>query len=224
MLVDELLARCRSGDREAENELIAIYFGKLAEKAHQRIGEKYRGKFDGEDIAISVLKSVALRMRSGKIEIEDEKRFWALLMAVMKNKVHRQIEFWTALGRDVHRETPSETEGESSSLPLVVLEGMSREPTPEEAVATSELIERLMAKLDEMTASRFQEPSCREVLFARLEGKEYSEICDDVERKYGRRISTKSIYLRMKATEEVLGEFMHDGYFESHARDQRNAS
>ena len=214
MLVDELLARCQSGDRQAENELIAIYFGKLADKAQQKIGQNYQGKFDGEDIAISVLKSVALRMRSGKVEIEDEKRFWALLLAVMKNKVHRQIEFWTALGRDVHRETAGQSEGESESLPLVVLEGLSREPTPEEAVATSELIEKLMAKLDELTSDRFSEPSCKEVLLARLDGKEYSEICDDVEKKYGRKISTKAIYNRMKATEEVLGEFMKDGNIE----------
>ena len=211
MLVDELLARCQSGDRQAENELIAIYFGKLADKAQQKIGQNYQGKFDGEDIAISVLKSVALRMRSGKVEIDDEKRFWALLLAVMKNKVHRQIEFWTALGRDVHRETAGHSEGESDSLPLVVLEGLSREPTPEEAVATAELIEKLMAKLDEMTTDRFSEPSCKEVLLARLDGKEYSEICDDVEKNFGRRISTKAIYNRMKATEEVLGEFMKDG-------------
>ncbi len=211
MLVDELLARCQSGDRQAENELIAIYFGKLADKAQQKIGQNYQGKFDGEDIAISVLKSVALRMRSGKVEIDDEKRFWALLLAVMKNKVHRQIEFWTALGRDVHRETAGHSEGESDSLPLVVLVGLSREPTPEEAVATAELIEKLMAKLDEMTTDRFSEPSCKEVLLARLDGKEYSEICDDVEKKHGRKISTKAIYNRMKATEEVLGEFMKDG-------------
>jgi hypothetical protein len=68
-----------------------------------------------------------------------------------------------------------------------------------------------MAKLDEMTTDRFSEPSCKEVLIARLDGKEYSEICDDVEKKFGRRISTKAIYNRMKATEEVLGEFMKDG-------------
>lgn len=62
---------------------------------------------------------------------------------------------------------------------------LSREPTPEEAVATSELIETLMAKLDELTSDRFSEPSCREVLLARLDGKEYSEICDDVEKSTG---------------------------------------
>ena len=147
-------------------------------------------------------------MRSGKVEIEDEKRFWALLMAVMKNKVHRQIEYWTALGRDVHREKNGDREGEDDSLPLVVLEGMSREPTPDEAVATKELIEGLLSKLDELTLDRYSEPSCKEVLVARLEGKEYAEICDDAERKYGRKLSTKSIYHRMKATEEALGCFV----------------
>ncbi|MFN7736659.1 MAG: RNA polymerase sigma factor [Pirellula sp.] len=208
MGVDDLLNRCQTGDRHAENELISHYFGRLADQAQRKIGDQFQGKFDGEDIAISVLKSVALRMRSGKVEIEDEKRFWALLMAVMKNKVHRQIEYWTALGRDVHREKNGDREGEEDSLPLVVLEGMSREPTPEEAVATSELIEGLLAKLDELTLDRYSEPSCKEVLLARLEGKEYAEICDDAERKYGRKLSTKSIYHRMKATEEALGCFI----------------
>jgi hypothetical protein len=35
-----------------------------------------------------------------------------------------------------------------------------------------------------------------------------------VEKKYGKIISTKSIYNRMKATEEVLGDFMKDGNLE----------
>lgn len=210
MLVNDLLARCQAGDHQAENELIAIYFGKLADRAQHKIGEKYQGKFDGEDIAVSVLKSVALRMRSGKVEIEDEKRFWALLMAVMKNKVHRQIEYWNALGRNVHREAAGESESDDGSLPLIVLEGMSREPSPEEAAATSELIGGLLEKLDELTLERFRDPSCKEVLLARLEGKEYAEICEEVEQKYGRRISTKSIYFRMKATEEALGAFVQN--------------
>jgi DNA-directed RNA polymerase specialized sigma24 family protein len=210
MTIEDLLQRCQRGDRQAENELIADYFLKLAETAQRRISGKFQGKFDGEDIAVSVLKSVALRMRSGKLEVEDEKRFWALLVAVMKNKVHRQIEYWTALGRDVHREKADSNDGEDDSLPMVVLEGLSREPTPEDAVATSEFLESLFKKLDELTLERFSEPSCSEVLSARLEGKEYSEICVEVEKKYGRRISTKSIYHRMKATEEVLETFVPD--------------
>jgi DNA-directed RNA polymerase specialized sigma24 family protein len=208
MTVDELLRRCRDGDHQAENELIAAYFGRLAESAQRKIGEQFRGKFDGEDIAVSVLKSVALRMRAGTVEIEDEKRFWALLMAVMKNKVHKQIDYWEAMLRDVHRESRPKDDSDGESIPMVVLEGMSREPTPDEAVATSELIESLLEKLDELTLDRFSQPSCKEVLLARLEGKEYTEICEEVERKYGRRISTKSIYHRMKATEEALGRFI----------------
>lgn len=208
--VQDLLHRCKLGDHLAENELIASYFKKLAELAQRKIGEKFQGKFDGEDIAISVLKSVALRMRSGKLEIEDEKRFWGLLLAVMKNKVHRQIEYWTALGRTVHRENQESSQGDDASLPMVILEGMSREPTPEEAVATNELLQHLLMKLDDLTIDRYSEPSCKEVLLARLEGKEYSEICDDIERKYGRRISTKSIYYRMKATEEALASFLEN--------------
>ena len=211
MTIEDLLQRCQRGDRQAENELIADYFLKLAETAQRRISGKFQGKFDGEDIAVSVLKSVALRMRSGKLEVEDEKRFWALLVAVMKNKVHRQIEYWTALGRDVHREKADSNDGEDDSLSMVVLEGLSREPTPEDAVATSEFLESLFKKLDELTLERFSEPSCSEVLSARLEGKEYTEICVEVEKKYGRRISTKSIYHRMKATEEVLETFMPGG-------------
>jgi len=120
MTNEDLLQRCQRGDRQAENELIADYFLKLAETAQRRISGKFQGKFDGEDIAVSVLKSVALRMRSGKLEVEDEKRFWALLVAVMKNKVHRQIEYWTAQGRDVHREKAESDEGDGS-LPMVVL-------------------------------------------------------------------------------------------------------
>jgi DNA-directed RNA polymerase specialized sigma24 family protein len=208
MTVDELLRRCRDGDHQAENELIAAYFGRLAESAQRKIGDQFRGKFDGEDIAVSVLKSVALRMRAGTVEIEDEKRFWALLMAVMKNKVHKQIDYWEAMLRDVHRESRPKDDSDGESIPMVVLEGMSREPTPDEAVATSELIESLLEKLDELTLDRFSQPSCKEVLLARLEGKEYTEICEEVERKYGRRISTKSIYHRMKATEEALGRFI----------------
>lgn len=210
MNVDDLLLQCKLGNRRAENELISSYFRRLAEIAQRKIGDKFRGKFDGEDIAISVLKSVALRMRSGKVEVEDEKRFWALLMAVMKNKVHRQIEYWTALGRNVNRESSESSQSDDESLPFMIIEGMSKEPTPEEAVATSELLQGLLQKLDELTLERYCEPSCKEVLLARLEGKEYSEICDDIERKYGRRISTKSIYHRMKATEEALASFFQD--------------
>ncbi len=205
MDVDALLNRCKQGDRLAENELIAIYFSRLADKAAVKIGQKFNGKFDGEDIAVSVLKSVALRMRTGKVEIEDEKRFWAMLMATMKNKVHRQIEYWTALGRSVYRESiEQQNDSQQECLPELVLQAMSRDPSPEEAVATGELILGLYEKLDALTLDRFEEPSCKEVLQLRIEGLDYIEICDYAMKKYGRILSTKSIYNRMKAIGEVL--------------------
>jgi hypothetical protein len=44
------------------------------------------------------------------------------------------------------------------------------------------------------------------VLDARREGKDYITICEDVKAIYGRDISTKAIYYRIKAIQEVLEE------------------
>lgn len=187
---------------------MAIYFTRLAEQAQKYIGSRYQSKFDGDDIAVTVLNTIAKRIRNGKVEIDDEKRFWALLMAVMRFKVYRQIEYWNALVRDVRREQRSDATGSEDSLPDLVIQLMSKEPTPDEGGAFADLIDNLLVKLDEATKDRFKDPpSCKEVLLARLAGKEYVEICEEVRQRYGKDISTKTIANRMQVTKEVLRDF-----------------
>jgi hypothetical protein len=207
MTVNELLARCKQGDRLAENELMAIYFDRVAANASQMIGAKYRSKFDGEDIAVSALKSLANQLREGLVEIDDEKHFLAKLFAIVQNKVHHQIEYWTALKRGVCREvSDNQSSSDREPLPELIHHALSREPSPEEAVVFTEELLKLRNRLDERTLDRFSKPSCKEVLDARREGKDYITICEDVKAIYGRDISTKAIYYRIKAIQEVLEE------------------
>lgn len=124
-------------------------------------------------------------------------------MAVMRFKVYRLIEYWNALVWDVRREQVSAPNGSQDSLPDVVVLLMSKEPTPDEGGAFADLIDDLLYKLEEATKDRFKDPpSCKEVLLARLAGREYVEICEDIRTNYGKEVSTKTIANRMQVTKK----------------------
>lgn len=192
MSVDELLERCRMGDREAENELVATYLTRIARFAEQRISAKFKARVDGDDIAQSVLKSAALRFRSGQLEAEDERTFWGLLVSITINKVNRRIQFEKRLKRRVDLEVSPD----GSLFSWEHLQIMCRESTVEDQAEFIELLERVFDRIKTLEAKN--PPSHEEVLLARLNGDDYA----DISQRFG--TSTKTIKRRLDDIELLL--------------------
>jgi len=205
MDVEELLSRCRAGDRGAENELIAIYLEKIARYADHRIGPDFVRRFDGEDVAQSVLKSAALGMRTGGIEVEDERMFWGLLVVMTKHKINRRVRYWRRQRRDIRRE---ERVPEQAALPEEILRDLVQEPNEQDAEEATKLLNALLVRLESERVAN--PPSYREVLMARLNGDSYETICDRCEKQYGRPVSTKTIQRRMDVIREIFEQCVED--------------
>jgi RNA polymerase sigma-70 factor (ECF subfamily) len=169
--LDGLVTRLSRGEKDAETEVFQRYAARLIALARTRLDPRLKARVDPEDIVQSVFQSFFVRRDEGKFSFDDSGGLWAILVTMTIRKCHRKWEYHTALQRDVRRETapPAAREGEST----IAFEPPCPEPTLEEAAALSEMLEQLMARLDERG---------RQVLTLRLQGHTIPQISDQVGR------------------------------------------
>ncbi|MDA1166269.1 MAG: sigma-70 family RNA polymerase sigma factor [Planctomycetota bacterium] len=148
--VEQLLARCRSGDQPAADELFSRYSRQLLTLAERQIGEDLRQRLDPDDITQTVFRTFFRRNQAGEITVDHESRLWRLLVTITLNKVRRRSRDQRAARRDPRSEIQSDLTDNA------MLEIVSQEPTPLQASALTELIEATIADLDESENSMFR--------------------------------------------------------------------
>lgn len=148
--VEQLLARCKTGDQQAAKQLFSQYSTQLLALAEQQIGKDLCQRMDPDDITQTVFRTFFRRNKAGEISIDHESRLWRLLVTITLNKVRRKARDQRAARRD----PGSEVNGDWSDSS--VLEFVSQEPSPEQAAALSELVERTVASLESCEAAMFQ--------------------------------------------------------------------
>ncbi len=87
----------KSGDQESARKLWEQYFQKLIRLVEQKLPAKAQRVYDGEDVALSALKSLfqgAVEQRFP--ELNDRGNLWAILTVMATRKAHTYFE---ALGR-----------------------------------------------------------------------------------------------------------------------------
>jgi len=168
--VAELVARCREGDSQAETLLFERHLQSLLALVRARISTRLAPRFDAEDVVQSAFRSFFGGLDRGEFEVEGEVALWGLLAAITMHKLHRQVAHHHAQKRSVLNEQPLEDEGRLRGLrPEVAAE----EPTPDEAAALVEEVERIMKTLN---------PLQRRMLELRLQGYTIEEIAGQTKR------------------------------------------
>ncbi|HET6409020.1 MAG TPA: ECF-type sigma factor [Chthoniobacteraceae bacterium] len=137
----------RNGNREAAEELWNRYFARLAVVAQSRLGQMTR-ESDGEDVALSALKSVMLGVQKNRYpNLTDHQNLWPLLVAITAKKSVSEIRRQLARKR--------------SSRARVTLDDVRDyigvEPTSEFAIEVADELDRLMRTLHDSTLRRIVE-------------------------------------------------------------------
>lgn len=148
----ELLARARSGDEVALNDLCARYLPRLQKWAHGRLPAWARGALDTHDLVQDVVAQVIQRL--GSFEPRHDGAFQAFLRTALLNRIRDEI-------RRAHRR-PTDT---------LASDRPADGPSPIEEAIGSEALARYEAALQRLR------PTDREAIIARIElGLPYTEV------------------------------------------------
>ena len=137
-----LLERYRAGDGSAAEDIFQRYSDRLCAMAEAQIGRRLRRRVEAEDIVQSVFRTLFRRAADGKLAVDHTGALWRLLVQFTVNKVRKQAERHGAQRRDVAAEV--------STTDIVGLgpEPVAHDPTPDEAAALADEVERIVSELD----------------------------------------------------------------------------
>jgi len=149
------------------DHLFERYAHRLVALASARLDARLRSKVDAEDVVQSALRTFCRRAAKGELRTTHEGGLWALLVRITLCKCHAQADHFFAACRDVRREDAT---GETARTGPA--EVCAPEPTPDEAVALLELLERVREGLGTQRK--------RQVLDLTLEGHTVPEISERI--------------------------------------------
>jgi DNA-directed RNA polymerase specialized sigma24 family protein len=150
------LIRAVQHDRDsAVGPLLAVYFERLVQLARRRLQDLPGMANYDEDLALRSFYSVYRRVRDPErpLQLTDRDDLWRLLAT---RTISRAVDL-------IRRYRPEEVAGAYDAEQL-----LTREPTPEEAAATSDECRRLLELLDE--------PELRQIALWKVEGHTNDEI------------------------------------------------
>jgi RNA polymerase sigma-70 factor (ECF subfamily) len=166
----ELMARWRAGDQQAAAELFRRYADRLIALARSRLSEKLSQRVDPEDVLQSAYRSFFAGVRDGRYALERGGDLWQLLVSITLHKLRDQVKHHEAAKRAVDAEQGFGSENSLFGLQPHLLANV---PSPAEAVALTDQVERLMLQL---------QPVQRRMLEMRLQGYNLEEIAAETQR------------------------------------------
>jgi RNA polymerase sigma factor (sigma-70 family) len=152
------------------DRLFEEYLPKLVRVAEARISERFKGKFDENDIVGTVFRSVFRRWKEGKFKFDDDAEFWRLLVTVAKRKIYNKVRDYKTKIRSIDLEV-------ADAASAIVA---APDPDPADAAAFEESLAILGERLNQQE---------KEIFKLRMEGREYMEIADllDISERHVRR-------------------------------------
>ncbi len=192
--VPQLVERWRLGDQDAATQLYERYQHRLLLLVSGHLNERLQRRMDANELVQSIMKS-AFRVTSQKdIGCQDESGFWKWLVTVALNKTFKRIDRETAEKRDPKREVGTDS---------VLGDRVINEPTPDDVVEVSELLEKILERLTDEQGK---------ILLAKLNGQNHAEIAAELG------ISTKTVqrtgHAIRQAAMEILGSEVPDWLIE----------
>ena len=136
----DLLARLKSGDPSAADELYRRYAQRLCAIAEQHVGQRLRVREDPEDAVQSAFRSFFRRAADGQFHVDHSGDLWNLLVTITLNKVRLKAQRHGAGKRDIRAEAGIDVERLNPSA-------VACEPTTEEAAVSIDELEFIFAEL-----------------------------------------------------------------------------
>lgn len=164
----ELIERLRKGDDEAARQLYQKYVQRLLNLARTHLSRQFNSRLDPEDVVQSVYRTIFRRVQDGRFEFDADDDLCGLLVRTTLNKVWNKVRHHKAGKRAVQRER---TSGDQELPGAGLVEQLSRGPGTTEAIIFADLMESVLARLDERE---------QQVLQLKLEGHTQQEIADQM--------------------------------------------
>ncbi|MFM9962661.1 MAG: RNA polymerase sigma factor [Planctomycetaceae bacterium] len=161
-LPEDFNRRLRTGDGEVANWIFERFARRLAGLASANIGSKLRQRIDPEDVLQSAFRTFFRRAERGDFQIDQSGSLWSLLaqIVVLKSRFHARTH--QAQIRDLEAEEPGD--------PQAFLEQVAqREPSVEDAISVSDLIECVLTGAPEEWG---------EIVALTLEGRTLREVAE----------------------------------------------
>ena len=186
-----LVARWRQGDQQAAAELFRRYVSRLTALARSRLPAQLARRVDPEDIVQSVYRSFFANAREDRYEFARGGDLWRLLVAITLDKLQDHVKWNTRAKRAVGRD---QNFGHDDSL--FEMHALAREPSPLEALALAEQIERAMRAL---------KPLQRRMFELRLQGHNLEEIAVATQR------SQRTVIRVLEEIKKQLSHWLDEG-------------
>ena len=189
-LIDRLQSESPGSRDDAAQQVWVHYLPRLLTLARCHLDRRIQVLQAPEDVVQSMGRSFFRRLQRGDFDLGGRDDLWALLVTITLNKVRNTADRLFAAKRDVRRNQPLSSSDESQSdAPREPLALVSAEPTPAEAAALNEALERRLQDLDNPDMRKLE---LRKVALMKLEGYTNQEIAAalkcgtrTVERKLG---------------------------------------
>jgi len=159
----DVMTRLKAGDDAAAAAVVQRFTHRLIALARLRLDARLRQKIEPEDVLQSVYRSFFLRLAEGGLALQNWQALWAVLAVITARKCGRCAQHFRTQQRDLHHEV-------AASGAVAVFSG---EPSPEEAVLLSELVEGLLRELGQRDGA---------ILSLALQGHSADEISDQLDR------------------------------------------
>ncbi len=156
---NDVMARLRAGSDDAARTVFRRFANRLIGLARLHLDGRMRAKVDPEDVLQSVYRSFFVRHGEGQLELEGWDGLWSLLTVMTVRKCGHHRERFFAAKRDLRREDAAGSDTPEVAAP--------RQPGPDEAATLADLLETLLAGLDNRS---------RQVVSMRLQGHTLEEI------------------------------------------------
>jgi RNA polymerase sigma-70 factor (ECF subfamily) len=173
MADDDLIDQCRRGDQDAARRLFDAYVDRLLPLARRRISQRLASRVDAEDIVQSVFRTFFARLKEDKFTLNDQDDLFRLLVRITVHKTLRQVAHHKAAKRD-----PGQELGQGDAANEQLLQLLTTEPTPDEAVMFIDQLEHFMGQLSQTD---------RQILELRMQGYSTDEIAKQLN-SYDRKI------------------------------------
>ena len=171
--ITRVLSQFQTDDGERRDRAAARvwreYFPRLLALARKQLDDRLRQRLEPEDIVQSAYKSFCMRQQQGQFELDGRDDLWRLLVHITLQKARNAAKRETRHRRDARREQgANHGQNTDSRSPVWLFERLEgRDPTPDEAAAFSEEVQRRLDTLPD---------AAREVALLKLQGHTNEEI------------------------------------------------
>jgi len=150
----QLVARAKSGDAAALNDLFTRYHQLMVELARRKIGPRLRQKEDPDDLAQTTFREATRDFANYEYRGEGSLVRW--LVQILQNKIRDKAEYYAAGKRDVGRERGLEVAPDNDPDTLQSVEPPSRDLSVTMQVSRGENLKFLREALEELSPEHRQ--------------------------------------------------------------------